>query len=154
MSETVRDEICTAFAVANGYAKTASGSPEYKDGLRDGVLSLSNCLSPLFNYPIVHCGDSKAVLAVDREELGQPIREARSDIMMDRGVINAMASEVLDAILAKLDLREVEEVRHLAIPEGQFEAVIPVRLDTHTGRGCRYVDFAILKPPPTSKERE
>ena len=106
-------------------------------------------------YPVISCGDSKFVLAVAWEELRDAaIRAASLSEPYAHSLELECADQVVDAILAKLGFREVEEIRHLAIPEGQMEAVIPVRLDTRTGQGCRYVDFAILKPESARVKQE
>ena len=99
------------------------------------------------DYPIVQCGDSKVVLAVDREELveavhNDPLAQEVVSVTIEhnkRGdesrVVNVEVDylTIIDAILAKLSFREVEGPA--------------MRSDVESGE-----DVVTLKPLPTSKE--
>ena len=135
------------------------------DEMRCGIEELGDerCIMPgwLAKASIIRLGDRDVVLAVDREELARIVEGV---IVGDyRKNARTKADESVDAILQKLaegGLREVEEIRKLAVPADTYEISVPIlirheRVLTHELKGGdRYCEFAILKPLPQAKEVE
>lgn len=120
----------------------------------------------VLDYPIVRCGDSKVVLAVDREELEADVTDGVEVHFDEVGNITHVtydAHAIVDAIIAKLAFREVEwdtgakrgtkdaligRIEQdlgdtlLVLPDGSSVALTPG------------LEVALLKPSPTSKEGE
>lgn len=147
------------------------------DEMRCGVEELGDerCIMPdwLAKARIIRCGDSKVVLAVDREELQGAVCEAcamANDCGRTPQEEDGCADQVIDAILAKLDLREIAEtddgdqwlgvVDHFEGFNREVAEIALVEPAATVPKGYRVEDIragdtiAILKPPPTSKERE
>jgi len=113
---------------------------------------------PILDYPVIE--PSGVVLAVDREKLEvaacNAFNLACDDAPVDGDMLWRRTVEAILTSLAEDGFREVEELRHIAVPEGQLDIVVPVLVSdevfrTHGARGCRYVDIASLKPLPPAK---
>ena len=141
MSEVVRDRVDHVDAAFNG-------SFDHKN--------------PVLDYPIVPCGDSSVVLAVDRDELAEAVgRVPIGTNIMGEGIplLPEQADAVVDAILGELRFREVEAVGVIhdngvgdpthyfysgSVDEGNYRVIEAYDIG----------EVALLKPSPTSKERE
>ena len=105
ISETVSERI--------EYWRDRFASDEY-EGEGFGEADVLHAIKVEFgSAPIVPCGDQSIVLAVDREELARVARKARFNKgpCANLHAIEKRWEEVVDAIIAHLRFREVEEVR-------------------------------------------
>jgi len=143
--------------------KRSDDGGAYFPGFEGGVYALMEAIGE----DAIVIEPSGVVLAVDREKLAKVLCVARhcsdqnDEQYTDTPLCRACnAPAIVDAILtsmAEQGFREVEELRHIAVPEWQIDIVVPVLVSdevfrTHEARGCRYVDIASLKPLPPAKE--
>ena len=93
--------------------------------------------NPVLDYPIIRCGDKSVVLVVDRGKLAEAYEDAARKAM-DTGDHTAGPLAGVDAIIAKLGLREVE---------GSVEILEDSQRPARMGK-----EWVLLKPSPASKE--
>lgn len=152
MSETVRDVL---ERVGRGHKLGSLHGDAFK--LYGEIVEMLG-YAHLFDAPIVCCGDSRVVLAVNREELAEAYEDAaRKAVDTNDHTAGPLAG--VDALLAKLDLREVEAIGHIhdndvgdpsyyfyagTVDEGNYRTLDAYDID----------EVAVLKPVQASKERE
>ena len=151
--------------VRDVWSDTRTNVPAWKIGEAWWMERERRFLGACGGYPVIE--PSGVVLAVDREKLAKVLCVARhcsdqnDEQYTDTPLCRACnAPAIVDAILtsmAEQGFREVEELRHIAVPEHQYGIEVPVLVShelfrTHEARGCRFVDIASLKPLPPAKE--